>query len=67
MVGESPAAILFDDDGNPILVDTDGSQQLAVRDEEVLGTLKLILAELKKLNFLVACATDIEATTSDTG
>ena len=60
MAGESPASILFDENGNPVLVNFDGARQLAVLDEEVLGVLKQILGELEKLNAVMAYATDLE-------
>ena len=59
--GDSPAAILFDRNGNPVLVtaDTDGAVQLSVVDTTQNDLLRQILSELRKLNFMLAHATDV--------
>jgi hypothetical protein len=65
MPSESPAAILYDEDGNPVLVSTDGVRALSMRDEETLGLLKQILDQLETLNKIMAYAVDLDTDTFD--
>jgi len=53
MSDESPAAILYDAQGNPVLVSSDGVYALSIRDEETLQAMQGIASELRKIRFLL--------------
>ena len=66
MSGRSPAAILYDGEGNPVTVGSDGQFTLAIHDEETRQLLQEILLELKRQNLHWAMATGFEVTNEDT-
>ena len=58
--GANPAVTLFDEDGNPVIVITDGMRAIAVRDEEALDELKTIGRELRKIRLLLEMGQDTQ-------
>lgn len=66
MAGESPASILYDSEGNPVLVSVEGTTYaISSRDEEQVELLGSILIELRKLNTYFAIILDQELDDSD--
>ncbi len=61
MSANSPAAILFDVNGNPVVINTEGGHlALSAVDEESRGLLRDILDELKTMNVHLANMTGLE-------
>lgn len=58
--GGNPAATLFDENGNPVIVVADGVRAVAMRDAEALDALKGIYRELRKIRFLLELGQDTE-------
>lgn len=57
---------LFDEDGNPVTIVTDGSQlHISVRDEEQLSVMHLMLLELKKIRMHLQMMSEEEIDDTD--
>lgn len=67
MSDESPAAILYDAQGNPVLVSSDGSYQLSVNDDTANDLLKQILAEIRLNNAMLREALETQIDLEDVG
>lgn len=57
-MSDSPAVILYDKCGNPVLVSSDGVYAINVSDMETREILKKILNELEKMNFHLSYITE---------
>ena len=64
-MGRSPVAVLFDAEGNEVLVSSDGVRALVVRDPEQLEVFKAILVEARKTNWYLAQLIDQDLEDSD--
>ncbi len=64
-MSDSPAAILFDVNGNPVLVSSDGPFQLAVIDDGTRGLLEQILVELRLNNAMLREALESQLNVED--
>lgn len=57
--------VTITDGDNPVSVNRDGDNQIATRDEELLGVMKAVLVELRLLRQTMAYATEVEYEAED--